>query len=905
MLSRTTASLISVLWVISATSAEGSKLVSPRMPFVFVENRGQVDNRVRYIGGGGDFKAWFEDRRVVLQQGQNVVAIDFGGGGRPVITPERPMDARANYLHGNDSRHWQRDLPLFEAIRYSGLWPGVELTYTSEQNGFKAEYLVSPGADPDAIRLKFDGEARIQSDGTLRVSGVSGEFTEEKPVLYQLIAGKRIQVTGGFEKLPGGSIGFRTGPYDRTQPLVVDPSILFSGYFGGSAEDTITAVAIDAMSNVVVAGWTESTDLPVSGGAQMKYGGGVDAFVASFLPNGGGLLYCTYLGGSGEDQALGIATDSARNVYVTGWTASTNFPVVGAFQSHLKGTRDAFVTKLAPSGNTLVYSTYLGGSGVDTGYAIAVDSSGDAAIVGDSTSTDLPATAGVYQPKLAGGQDVFLAKLSPLGNSLIFLTYFGGSGTDHASCLYMGSGGGYFFGGYTLSSNLPLVDPFQPKSGGGQDGYYAKLSPDASTLKFSSYLGGYGSDQVSAIYYDPSDYVVVAGTTSSPNFPTTPGAFQTTFGGETDGFITRFNPSRGLAESTFLGGSATDEITGMVEDFHGVPYVTGLTDSPDFPLQYPTQAANAGGMDAFVVKLNTALSAVTYGTYLGGSGSDGGNAIAVDFETSITVAGQTGSGNFPVAGNSQPYSSEMLSSFLTKFAPNFTIGVAYGSAGQLAFTTDPWHIANDVSTTSYGPATAIPIVGDWNGTGTKEIGIFNNGTWTLDTNGNGILDSGDKVVQFGQAGDLPVVGDWLGTGHIALGLYRQGTFILDQSGHLSGVPTGQSDATFPFGQAGDLPVAADWNGSGTTKVGVFYNGVWQVDYTGSRIFANAVSYTYGQAGDLPVVGDWDSSGRPSKIGIYRQGLWVLDYDGDNAWTIPYVNEMVLGFGTTGYTPLVF
>jgi hypothetical protein len=567
---------------------------------------------------------------------------------------------------------------------------------------------------------------------------------------------------------------------------------------------------------------------------------------------------------------------------------------------------------LNAAGNALIYSTYLGGSAVDAGYAIALDAIDSAIIVGDSTSSDLPVTSEAFQKKPGGSQDVFVAKLSPLGNELTFLTYLGGSGIDHGSCLFVGPGGAAYIGGSTWSSNFPTVQAYQPKSGGGQDGFFAKVSATGSNLVFSSYLGGYGGsvgapEEVNAIYRDSLSNLVVAGTTSSPNFPITQGALQTTFGGETDGFVTRFfSTSWQLLESTFLGGSLSDGINAMVLDFHGVPYVTGFTDSQDFPAQSPLQNANAGGMDAFVVKLNTTLSAMTFGTYLGGSGSDGGNAIAVDFETSIVVAGQTGSPDFPVAGNLPNSTGEILSSFITKIAPSFLTGVASGSQGQLIITTDPWHVAFPRQSTVFGVATDLPIVGDWDGSGKRRIGIFRNGTWILDINGDGIDDAGDKTIVFGQAGDIPVVGDWLGTGHIALGLFRQGTFILDLSGHLTGVPTGQSDATFSFGQGGDLPVAADWNGSGTIKVGVFRNGLWLVDYNGDRVFNGLDrSYTYGQAGDLPVTGDWDSSGHPSKIGIYRGGMWVLDYDGDNAWTVPYVNEMVLGFGLPGETPLVF
>ncbi len=892
---------------------------SPHVPFSFVENRGQADSSVRYIGTGPEFKAWFKDRGVVLRHGRTTVKILFDGGAASVdamgrskaaadirISAENPIGARANYMYGSDSRRWQTDLPLFAGIRYAGIWPGVELTYKVDHGRLKAEYLAAAGANVETILLRFDRDPEIRSDGTLRIHGPSGDFVEDKPLFYQSIRGVRKEVSGGFQKVSKGSVGFWTAEYDHTQPLVIDPSILISGYFGGSSEDNITAVGIDALNNVVTAGWTTSSSLPASSGAQSKYAGSTDAFVASFLPNGGGMIYCTYLGGSGDDQALGLGLDSERNVYITGFTQSTNFPVVGAVQTHLKGTRDAFVSKLNAAGNALVYSTYLGGSGVDTGYAIAVQSTNAVTIVGDTTSTNLPVTPGAFQPVSAGGQDVFIAKLPPAGSPLTFLTYLGGSGLDHASSVFVGYGGGISLGGYTWSNNFPTLAASQPQSGGGQDGFVTRINPSFQ-IYFSSYVGGSGADEVTGVYKDGLGNVIAAGTTSSANFPVTAGAFQTTFGGQTDGFIARYSVAGPLLESTYLGGALSDSITAITQDFHGDPYVTGFTSSQDFPVQNPTQNANAGAMDAFVVKMNNTLSSVIFGTYLGGSGSEGGNAIAVDNETSVVVGGQTDSGNFPAAGGSlQNFLSEPLSSSITKFRPNFTLGVAYGYQGQLAFTADPWHVASYPVSTVYGEATDLPIVGDWTGTGVKRIGIFRNGTWILDTNNNGVIDAGDKTVSFGQAGDIPVVGDWRGTGQIALGLFRHGTFILDLSGHLTGVPTGLADASFTFGLAGDIPIVADWNGSGTAKVGVFLNGAWLVDYTGGRVLSGLNrSYVYGQAGDLPVVGDWDSSGNPPKIGIYRSGIWILDYDGDNVLTVPALNEMLVGFGFAGYTPLIF
>jgi hypothetical protein len=893
-----------------------SVIAAPILPFTFVENTGQAAADVRFIGLGPEFSAWFEDRSVLLQQGGTTVRIRFSHSSRNRVprigrvAATNLTGAHANFIRGSDHGAWRTDLPVYDGVRYPNVWPGIDLTYGSDHGKLKAEYLVAPGAAVEDIELSFSGSAYVNEDGTLRVKGASGEFVEEKPRLYQDLKDKRVEVEGGFRRLPGGTIGFKVTNYDATRPLVIDPTILFSGYFGGSSQTTITAVAIDSQYNTVAAGWTSSIDLP-AGGEQKKYAGSVDAFVASFAPNGGPLIYCTYLGGSGDDQALGVALDSARNVYITGWTASTNFPVAQPFQSHLKGTRDAFVTKLSATGNSLIYSTYLGGSSVDTGNAISVDPTGGAAVVGDSTSQDLPVTPGVLQGRNNGAQDAFVAYFSPAGNTLKFLTYLGGSGVEHASSVMVGGAGHVIVAGYTWSNNFPTQSACQPASGGGQDGFVTKLASNGSSMIYSTYIGGSGGsvgapESVNGVYVDQLGNAFAAGVTSSANFPVTAGAFQTVFGGETDGFIVHLAPLGSLVEATFLGGALSDTITGIAQDFHANPYVTGSTSSLDFPVERPFQNVNAGTIDAFAVKMNTTLSNLTFGTYLGGSANDSGNAIAVDAETSMVIAGPTSSGNFPTAGGLKTYLPATLSSFVTKIAPNFTLGAAYGASGQLEFTADAWHVTSFTASTFYGNATDLPISGDWTGAGTKTIGIFRNGTWFLDTNGNGVLDASDKVVQFGQAGDIPVVGDWRGTGRIALGLYRQGSFILDLSGHLSGVPTGLSDATFPFGLPADIPVVSDWNNTGTSKVGVFRNGQWLVDYNGDQVFNGLDrTYIYGQAGDIPVLGDWDSSGNPAKIGIYRAGLWVLDYDGDNAWTVPYVNEMVLSFGFAGYSPLIF
>lgn len=908
---------IAVLICLLSVSPKGRAANTPSLviPFKFVENRGQVDPSVLYIGTGPEYKAWFRATGVVLQRNATVIgfAFDRGPAGPDIrVEADQAIGARANYLLGRDARGWQTGLPLYGRVIYKGIWPGTEITYKADRGRLKAEYIVSPLADSGRIALRFDGRTEIRTDGSLLIHGATGDFVEGKPVLYQISKGRRSEIAGGFTRHANGSIGFWAAAYDRAQPLVIDPAILISGYFGGSSEDDITAVTVDSANNTIVAGWTSSANLPASNGYEKKYGGSVDAFVASFLPNGGGLNYCTYLGGSGDDRAFALVTDTSRNVYITGWTSSVNFPLTSPLRSHLGGTRDAFVAKLSAAGSALLYSTYLGGSGVDAGYSIALFDSNQAVVVGDTNSINFPVTSGTIQAQSGGGQDAFVAILGATGNVLTLSTYLGGAGADHAASVAVGPNGGIFVGGYTWSTNFPVVGVHQQYSLGGQQGFVAKISPTRIKILWSTYLGGSGGSigtpqEVTSVGIDqtPAYNVIVGGVTASANFPVTAGAFQVNLAGATDGFVARLSNSSGnILQATYLGGTLVDTVSAVTTDFCGDIYVTGSTSSWDFPVQWPLQAASAGSMDAFVTKLNPSLSTLMFSTFLGGSGSDQANAIAVDAETAIVVAGQTGSGNFPVTGTMQTFLPSFLTSFVTKIRPNFTLGVAYPYSGQMEFTADPWHVMTDTASTSYGLSTDIPIVGDWTGTGVKRIGIFRNGTWILDTNGNGIIDAADQTIAFGQAGDMPIVGDWRGTGHIALGLYRNGTFILDLSGHLSGVPTGLSDATYSnFGLATDIPVAADWSGSGTAKVGVFRNGTWLVDYNGTGVASR--TWTYGQTGDVPVVGDWDSSGNPPKIGVFRSGLWILDYDGDHVLTTPGVTEMSLGFGFAGYTPLVF
>lgn len=283
---------------------------TPRIPFGFVENRGQAAPSILYIGMGADLKACFDSTGLLVQHGAASVRVEFAASSRnPVIEPLDETGASVNYLRGNDPSRWRTGVPLFGALRYRDVWPGIDILYRGDSGHLTAEYIIAPGADLSRIRLRFDGKANIADDESLTVHNHSGEITEAAPILYQTDStGERNVVAGNFKLLDASTVGFDAA-YDHSKPLVIDPPILFSGYFGGAAQQQITAVAVTWTNQIVVAGWTSSTNLPASNGARTTSGGGVDAFIAAFSPVGGQLIYCTYLGGSGDDRAFGVAVD--------------------------------------------------------------------------------------------------------------------------------------------------------------------------------------------------------------------------------------------------------------------------------------------------------------------------------------------------------------------------------------------------------------------------------------------------------------------------------------------------------------------------------------------------------------------------------------------------------------------
>jgi len=706
----------------AATDARVSESYG-KLPLHFESNRGQTHKDVRFLSRGPGYSLYLTASEAVLvlgkpdrdtkrdphstqaspdakAQGESVaLRMSLVGAARkPLMSGLEEQPGKTNYFIGKDPAKWRTDVPTYAKVHYRGVYPGIDLVYYGNQRQLEYDFVVAPGADPKKIVLGFKGtdELEIDAQGDLVLHTPGGNIRQHKPVIYQEIDGVRREIDGRYVIKSGKRVGFRLAAYDTTRPLVIDPVVIaYSSYLGGGWSDGASGIAVDADGNAYVTGGTTSPDFPTTAGAfRSAFPGGFDpyVFVTKLNPSGTALVYSTYLGsGSGYNFGRGIAVDAAGNAYVTGETRSSDFPTTpGAFQSAKAGPREnAFVTKLDPTGSALVYSTYLGGSTYDTGTGIAVDADGNAYVTGNAGSANFPTTLGAFQPILGGSLDAFVTKLNPAGSALVYSTYLGGSGQENNGGIAVDAIGNAYVTGATQSANFPTTaGAFQTTFGGGGP-FVTKLDPTGSALVYSTYLGN--SAGASAIAVDANGNAYVTGGTYSTNFPTTAGAFQTTYaGGYTgystgDAFVTKLDPTgSALVYSTYLGGSdGADSGNGIAVDADGNAHVTGTTNSTNFPTTPDAfQLTYAGGYDvytfrdAFVTKLDPTGSTLVYSTYLGGNSVDSTRGIAVDAGSNIYVTGSTNSGNFPTTpGAFQPightgagYSSNTYDAFIAKFS---------------------------------------------------------------------------------------------------------------------------------------------------------------------------------------------------------------------------------------------
>lgn len=444
----------------------------------------------------------------------------------------------------------------------------------------------------------------------------------------------------------------------------------FSSFVGGSGRDTVTGVAFSPDGSVIVAGETTSTDLPASNAAQATRRGPTDAFVMKVSADGSTILHATYVGGSADDRASGVAVDTAGNIYVTGVTTSLDFPVTpdafdlenGRFQTCVGGDCiDSFVVRIPANGGPFDYATYLGGEHDDYAAGIAVDADGNAFVTGSTNSFGIPRD-NAFEPDKKQGSEGFITKLNAAGSDVIFSSYIGGNRGDGGTAIAVTPDGGAVFAGTSFSTDFLTRDPIQAANGGGAspetslDGFVARVT-SAGALSWSTYLGGTGRDAIRAVAVAANGDVVVTGTTDSPSFPTVE-PLQATPGGGGDAFVTKLSPDgTAMRYSTYLGGSIADELLSVATSADGDVIAVGLTRSPDFDVVNPIQQACGGCVapgffaDAVIVRINED-GALAFASYIGATAEESAASAAVDPEGNVAVAGHTFSAGFPVTAGS-------------------------------------------------------------------------------------------------------------------------------------------------------------------------------------------------------------------------------------------------------------
>lgn len=634
--------------------AAGPGKLDHSLPSFFIPNSGLTDPQIRYFIETPDLHAGFTPGSALFEIRGLTLRVDFAGANSAVrIDADGRLPGAANFLLGNHPELWRTNLPVYNQIRYRDLYPGIDMTYSGTGRRIKSEFVLAPGADPNLIRLRYSGadQLRLDANGELIVRSGQAEMREEAPVVYQESPRGKALVQSRYVLLDERTLGFELGDYDRSLTLIIDPTLSYATYLGGSRLSSVTGLALDPSGDLYVAGWTESTDFHISGPVQASNAGGVDAFVAKLNPTGSGFLYATYLGGSGDDRAAGIAVDGSGEAYVTGSSSSANFPVMAAAQPKLIGGRDAFALKLSANGSMLLYSTFLGGTNSNNGYAIAVDGSGNAYVAGDTMSANFP-VLNALQPAFGGGTDAFLTKLSSSG-AMVYSTFLGGSGNEHAGGVAVDGSGNAFLAGGTTSANFPVLGAIQAVNAGSEDAFLTKINSAGSAIVYSTYLGGNGGgplEQANGVAVDSSGNAYIAGTTNSANFPVTSGAFQTSFTGTQEAFAAKVSAAGNtLLYCTYLGGSAFNWATGVAVNSSGSAYIPGYTSAFDFPTVGAVQGFN-GMYDAFVSELNPQGNALSFSTYFGGTGSDDANAIAVDANGNMFAGGQTSSLDMTLVG---------------------------------------------------------------------------------------------------------------------------------------------------------------------------------------------------------------------------------------------------------------
>jgi uncharacterized protein (TIGR03437 family) len=702
----------------SETSRARLNNIYNQLPLSFEANQGQADSQVEFLSHGDGYGLFLAPTGVALElrndagvgvkgESKNVASsvttlrMKFvGANPDPRMTGLDKLTARTNYFIGADSQRWRTNIANYARVKYRDVYPGVDLVYYGDQRSLEYDLIVAPGANPESVKLAFDGAEKLEIDGqgdlVLRLPG--GELRQRKPVIYQEIAGVRRTVSGRYARRGKNQIGFQVGRYDRRRPLIIDPTLGYSTFLGGGDSDEGFAIAVDAAGNAYVTGRTFSArGFPAKNAFQSAGQGSFDAFVTKFDASKTGadsLVYSTFLGGGDSDEGFGVAVDAAGNAYVTGRTFSAQgFPTVNAFQPAGNGSFDAFVTKLNAAGNALLYSTFLGGGDSDEGFGVAVDAAGNAYVTGRTLSAQGFPVKNAFQSAGNGGFDVFVSKLDPSkggADSLVYSTFLGGGDSDEGFGVAVDAAGNAHVTGRTLSAQgFPVKNAFQSAGNGSFDAFVTKLNAAGNGLLYSTFLGGGDSDEGYAIAVDAAGAAYVTGRTlSAQGFPVK-NAFQAAGNGGFDVFVTKLDPSKAgpdsLVYSTFLGGGDDEVGCGIAVDTVGNAYVTGRTLSArGFPVKNAVQSEGQGSFDVFVTKFVAAGNALAYSTFLGGGDTDEGFGVVVDANDNAYVTGRTFSAQgFPTKNAFQSAGQGSFDAFMAKLTSGLQIprSLNFGAVG--------------------------------------------------------------------------------------------------------------------------------------------------------------------------------------------------------------------------------
>jgi uncharacterized repeat protein (TIGR01451 family) len=663
-------------WAEESTPTTPSELTATlsTFPLSFIANAGQTDSQVRFHVRGMSSDLLFAPHEVALvlptsgeERAYKTLHMSFvGANPHPTITGADLLPGVVNYLYGNDPDRWITNVPTYAAIIYEQLYPGINLRYDGTEGVLKGTYLITPGVDPNLIRWQYDGVSQMQIDPAtqnlllyLSDSDEEPALIELAPVAWQNIGNERVPVKIEYALFEDNSIGFTLGSYDPAYALYLDPTLQFCTYLGGPAIDEGLGIAVDSSANVYVTGRTNSTLFPAPVSPpfppfQPNLAGLDDAFVAKISMSTKQLVYRTYLGGPAFDVAYGIVVDSGGNAYITGETQSEYFPILGdVHQPTYAGGTDAFVTVLNASGSALIYSTFLGGLGLDRGQGIAVDGSGQAYVTGETNSS--PLSFGTFNTLPGGGTygggaaDAFVTKFTSNGTDVLLSTFLGGNDIDRGQDIAVSSSGVVYVTGRTDSSvGFPLVSANQSTYGTAGDAFVASFTTTGTPAYiYSTYLGGNGLDEAKSIVIDSSGKAYVTGETGSSNFPqqgALPAGQGGTDKGGVDAFVTAYNSSGERVYSTYLGGSNDDKGEGIGLDSSGNIYVAGQTQSADFPYLDGFQETGFGGLsDAFITKIVAAGTSLEYSSYIGGAATDQAFDLAVAGGGSAYLTGDTNS----------------------------------------------------------------------------------------------------------------------------------------------------------------------------------------------------------------------------------------------------------------------